>query len=95
MFVYAPSLLLLQFSWYEFITAMLSGMLGILALAAAYTGWFRAQIGYLGMALLTIGGIALIFNDWRAELFGLAVVVVVLAENVMRGKRLDRAAVST
>jgi TRAP transporter 4TM/12TM fusion protein len=89
MFVYAPSLLL-QFSWYEFVTAMASGMLGILALSAAYTGWFRARIGYLGAALLTIGGIALIFNDWRAELFGLVVVLLVLAENVLRGRRLQQ-----
>jgi len=94
MFVYAPSLLLLQFSWTEFITAMLSGMLGILALSAAYTGWFRARIGYLGVALLTVGGIALIFNDWRAELFGLVLVLVVLAENVARGRRLEQAAAS-
>jgi TRAP transporter 4TM/12TM fusion protein len=92
MFVYAPSLLLLDFSWAEFIEAMLSGMLGILALSAAYTGWFRAQIGYLAMALLTVGGIALIFNDWRAELFGAVIVLAVLAENVLRGRREERAA---
>jgi TRAP-type uncharacterized transport system fused permease subunit len=71
---------------------MLSGMLGILALAAAYTGWFRARIGYLGAALLTVGGIALIFNDWRAELFGLAIVLAVLAENVVRGRRSEQTA---
>jgi TRAP-type uncharacterized transport system fused permease subunit len=68
-------------------------MLGILALAAAYTGWFRARIGYLGVALLTVGGIALIFNDWRAELFGLVVVALVLGENVMRGRRMEQEAV--
>jgi len=73
---------------------MLSGMLGILALSAAYTGWFRARIGYLGVALLTVGGTALIFNDWRAELFGLVLVLVVLAENVARGRRLEQAAAS-
>jgi len=72
---------------------MLSGMLGILALAAAYAGWFGSHIGYLGAALLTAGGIALIFNDWRAELFGLVVVLLVLAENVKRGRRMERAAV--
>jgi TRAP-type uncharacterized transport system fused permease subunit len=92
MFVYAPSLLLLDFSWREFIEAMLSGMLGITALSAAYTGWFRASIGYPAMALLTVGGIALIFNDWRAELFGAVIVLAVLAENELRGRRLERAA---
>jgi TRAP transporter 4TM/12TM fusion protein len=92
MFVYAPSLLLLEFSWREFIEAMLSGMLGITALSAAYTGWFRASIGYPAMALLTVGGIALIFNDWRAELFGAVIVLAVLAENELRGRRLERAA---
>jgi TRAP transporter 4TM/12TM fusion protein len=92
MFVYAPSLLLLNFSWAEFIEAMLSGMLGILALSAAYTGWFRARIGHLAMALLTVGGIALIFNDWRAELIGAVIVLAVLAENVLRGRREEAAA---
>jgi TRAP transporter 4TM/12TM fusion protein len=90
MFVYAPSLLLLQFSWTEFISAMLSGMLGILALGAAYAGWFRTRIGYLAAALLTIGGLALIFNDWRAEVFGTLIVLAVLAENELRGRRLER-----
>ena len=90
MFVYAPSLLLLNFSWVEFIEAMLSGMLGILALSAAYAGWFRARIGYFALALLTVGGIALIFNDWRAEAFGAVIVLAVLAENMLRGRRLER-----
>jgi hypothetical protein len=45
------------------------------------------------VALLTVGGIALIFNDWRAELFGLVVVALVLGENVMRGRRIEQEAV--
>jgi TRAP transporter 4TM/12TM fusion protein len=94
MFVYAPSLLLLQFSWTEFVTAMLSGMLGIVALGAAYTGWFRARIGYGAAALLTVGGIALIFNDWRAEVFGGLLVLAVLGENELRGRRRERATVA-
>jgi len=36
--------------------------------------------------------LALIFNDWRAEIFGALVVFAVLAENELRGRRLEQAA---
>jgi TRAP transporter 4TM/12TM fusion protein len=91
MFVYAPSLLLLQFTWIDFLTALATGMLGIVALGAAYTGWFRAQIGLVALVCLTIGGLTLIFNDWRADVFGTALVLLVLGENVLRGRREERA----
>ena len=90
MFVYAPSLLLLQFSWSEFLMALATGALGIVALSAAYTGWFRSTIGPLALVLLTIGGLVLVFNDWRADLFGTVLVLLVLAENVLRGRREER-----
>ena len=42
MFVYAPALLFVNFTWMEFTTALLSGLVGVLALSAAYIGWFVA-----------------------------------------------------
>ena len=93
MFVYAPSLLFIQFTWTEFLTALASGVLGIVALSAAYTGWFRARVGMFALVLLTIGGLTLIFNDWRADVVGGLLVLLVLGENVIRGRRLERAAV--
>jgi TRAP-type uncharacterized transport system fused permease subunit len=90
MFVYAPSLLLLQFSWSEFLMALATGALGIVALSAAYTGWFRSTIGPLALVLLTLGGLVLVFNDWRADLFGTLLVLLVLADNVLRGRREER-----
>jgi TRAP transporter 4TM/12TM fusion protein len=90
MFVYAPSLLFIQFTWLDFLTAVASGALGIVALGAAYTGWFRAKIGPLALVLLTIGGLVLIFNDWRADVLGTLLVLLVLGENVLRGRREER-----
>ncbi len=94
MFVYSPSLLFLQFTWIDFLSALISGALGIVALGAAYTGWFRAKIGLFALVLLTIGGLVLIFNDWRADVFGALLVLVVLGENVLRGRREERALVA-
>jgi TRAP transporter 4TM/12TM fusion protein len=94
MFVYAPSLLFIQFTWIDFLSALISGALGIVALGAAYTGWFRAKIGLFALVLLTIGGLVLIFNDWRADVLGALLVLLVLGENVLRGRREERALVA-
>ena len=43
--------------------------------------------------LLTINGLPLIFNDWRADVIGGLPVFLVLGENVLRGRRLERGAI--
>ena len=48
MFVYAPSMLFIDFSWTEFSLAMISGILGVISLSAAYIGYFRSEINFLG-----------------------------------------------
>jgi TRAP-type uncharacterized transport system fused permease subunit len=91
MFVYAPSLLLLQFKWPEFLMAVASGLLCIVALGSAYTGWFRMRVGVPAAALLTVGGLVLVFNDWRADAVGAVIVLAVLAENAWRARRVAAA----
>jgi len=49
------------------------------------------SIGALAVVLLTLGGLALIFSDRRADLFGTLPVLLVLGENVLRGRREERA----
>lgn len=71
---------------------MPSRMLGITAMSAAYTGLVPLPCRYVALALLRIGGIALIFNEWRAELFGAVIVLAVLVKNELRGRRQERAA---
>ncbi|MBM2294333.1 TRAP transporter permease [Sulfitobacter pseudonitzschiae] len=78
MFIYAPSLLFVNFTWVEFITALLSGLLGILALSAAYIGWFRRDLVLWEKAALTLAGLLLISTYWAAIAVGVLTLASVL-----------------
>ncbi len=78
MFIYAPSLLFVNFTWVEFITALLSGMLGIVALSAAYIGWFNRPILLWEKIMLTLAGLLLISPNWIAIAIGTVVVIAIL-----------------
>ncbi|WP_028957958.1 TRAP transporter permease [Sulfitobacter sp. 20_GPM-1509m] len=78
MFIYAPSLLFVNFTWVEFITALLSGLLGILALSAAYIGWFRRDLVLWEKVALTLAGLLLISTYWAAIAVGVLTLAFVL-----------------
>ena len=54
MFVYTPSLLFIGFKPLEFVMALASGIVCIIALSAAYIGYFRAPINTLAKIVLTL-----------------------------------------
>jgi len=87
MFVYTPALLFIDFSWTEFLSAAFCGLVGIVALSAAYIGYFRAPISIGVKAALTVAGLALVFNHVWSNVIGLAVVAVLLGWNAMRASR--------
>jgi TRAP transporter 4TM/12TM fusion protein len=78
MFVYAPSMLFINFSWTEFSLAIVSGIVGIIALSAAYIGYFKTRINLLGKILLTVGGLLLVSNKLSVILVGTILVLIVL-----------------
>ncbi|ASM74812.1 MULTISPECIES: TRAP transporter permease [Roseobacteraceae] len=78
MFIYAPSLLFVNFTWIEFITALLSGLMGILALSAAYIGWFRRDLMLWEKVALTLAGLLLISTFWAAIAVGVVTLLFVL-----------------
>ena len=84
MFVYAPSMLFINFSATEFILAMISGILGVVALSAAYIGYFKTDIGTLGKALLTIGGLLLVSSKPMVILVGTLLVIAVLLPQFLK-----------
>ncbi len=86
MFVYAPSMLFINFNWLEFSVAIVSGVLGVVALSAAYIGYFKTQIGVLGKILLTIGGLLLVSNKIPVILVGAALVLCILLPNLLQSK---------
>ena len=87
MFVYTPSLLFLDFQWPAFLSGLACGAIGIIALSAAYIGYFRAPLGRWEKALLTIAGLVLVFNNFWANIVGTAVVLALLGWNALRARR--------
>jgi TRAP-type uncharacterized transport system fused permease subunit len=84
MFVYAPSLLFVNFTATEFAIALTSGLLSLLALSAAYIGRFRRDLGFVEKAALTLGGLLLVLNDLKAILVGAVIVGAILGLNWFR-----------
>ncbi|MCZ4351218.1 TRAP transporter permease [Roseovarius aestuarii] len=78
MFIYAPSLLFVDFSPVEFVGALLSGILAIVALSAAYIGFFGSDLKRYEKVVLTIAGLILISTNWIAMLIGTLMVLAVL-----------------
>ncbi len=78
MFVYAPSMLFIDFSWAEFSLAMISGIVGIISLSAAYIGYFKTKIHLSGKILLTVGGLLLVSSKLSVILVGTILVLIVL-----------------
>jgi TRAP transporter 4TM/12TM fusion protein len=87
MFTYTPALLFLDFKWPAFASALACGVLGIVALSAAYIGYFRAPLNRLEKAALTLAGLVLVFNQFWPNVFGLAVVFAILGWNAFSARR--------
>ncbi len=87
MFVYAPSLLFVNFQWFEFIVALTSGILGVIALSVAYIGYFRGTVGMAGKAALTIGGLLLVSSNLTVIITGAVLVLTVLIFNAKNGEQ--------
>ena len=87
MFVYAPSMLFIDFSWMEFSIAMTSGVLGIISLSAAYIGFFRYKVGLTGKIALTIGGLLLVSSSVAVILVGAVLVLLILVPNLLKTGR--------
>jgi TRAP transporter 4TM/12TM fusion protein len=81
MFVYAPSLLFIDFSWFEFSIALTSGLLGIYALSVAYIGFFRTSVARFRKYLLIAGGLCLISPNIIMITIGAFTVLLILVLN--------------
>ncbi|MEH6442668.1 MAG: TRAP transporter permease [Oceanospirillaceae bacterium] len=89
MFIYAPSMLFLNFNWLEFTLAITSGILCIIALAAAYIGFFSAPINRIEKWVLSISGLILVGNEpWLIALTG-SLVIAILVRNYRQGHALS------
>ncbi|MGQ9366508.1 TRAP transporter permease [Azospirillum sp. ST 5-10] len=90
MFVYAPSLLFIDFAWDRFTVAFTSGVLGIVALGAAFTGWFGRPLDTASKLALMVAGTCLIFNNWWLIALGAVVTLALLTWHGTAERRMVR-----
>ncbi|MCX7670520.1 MAG: TRAP transporter large permease subunit [Anaerolineae bacterium] len=77
-FVFAPSLLFLNFQWGEFVVALAGSIMSIVALAIAYTGYFYRDVPRWMFLVLNLASMAMLFSDPLATSLASAVVIACL-----------------
>ena len=87
MFVYAPSLLFINFTWTEFSLALFSGILCIIALSVAYIGYFFTTTNRLEKIMLNIGGFVLVWSNIGIVIIGSTLCLTAMAMNYIRYKK--------
>ena len=78
-FVYAPSLLFIDFTWLAFTVALSGTVIAILGLGAAYTGYCGRPIGRTAFVLLNLFSLSLVFSNLAVTLVSGSVVLAILA----------------
>ena len=81
-FVYTPALLFVNFAWMPFFTALVSTVVAILGLGAAYTGRVKRPIGAPAFVALNLLCISLIFAHPGVSAGAVTVVLAILAWHV-------------
>ncbi len=81
MFIYAPALLFIDFTWWDFLLALSSGILSIVALSVAYIGFFKTTVARWEKWVLSIAGLALVAHDVTMIAISASVVLAILWRN--------------
>jgi len=78
-FVYAPSLLFIEFSWLPFTVALVGTVIAILGLGVAYTGYCRRPVGRIAFVLLNLFSLSLVFSNVTVTLVAGSAVLAIIA----------------
>jgi TRAP transporter 4TM/12TM fusion protein len=83
-FVYAPSLLFIDFNWSSFVIALLGTTVAVLGLGAAFSGYCGRPIGRAAFWTLNVLSIALVFSHPVVSAVAAPLVLLILAWHVKR-----------
>jgi TRAP transporter 4TM/12TM fusion protein len=87
MFTYTPALLFIDFTWTAFVSGLVAGVVGMVALSAAFIRWFATTVTRVEQVVLTAGGLILVFNHLWLNVIGIVVVAIALGANALRARR--------
>jgi TRAP-type uncharacterized transport system fused permease subunit len=78
-FVFSPVLLLIDFTWPAFLIALVSVVVAVLGLGAAYTGYVRRPVGRIAFVLLNLFSLSLIFANPTVSAIAIPAVLALMA----------------
>ncbi len=78
-FVYTPALLFIDFTWSQFLIALLSSIVAVMGLGAAYTGQVIRPIGWIAFVLLNLLSLSLVFGNLTVLIVAAPMVLAILA----------------
>ncbi|MGH2374719.1 MAG: TRAP transporter large permease subunit, partial [bacterium] len=87
MFVYSPAMLLQGAGSGEIVLTVATAIVGVVALAAAVSGYFFAPATLADRVMLVASALALIFHDPRGDALGLVLLVLVAGLQIVRRGR--------
>ncbi|MGH2404182.1 MAG: TRAP transporter fused permease subunit [bacterium] len=87
MFVYSPAMLLQGAGTGEILLTVGTALIGVIALAAAVSGYFFATASIVERLLLVISALALIFHDPRGDAIGIGLLGLVAVIQIVRRDR--------
>lgn len=85
-FVYNPGILM-QGSIWDITMSVVVSIIGVVALAAAAEGWYKARMTLVERVALFSAGIMMIVPGLIIEMIGLVLTVIILSLNVIRAKK--------
>jgi len=93
-FVYSPSLLIVvpDFSWADYLVALVGCVLGIICLAAAFSGWFLVRVRTWEGVLACLAAVLLIVPGLVPTLAGMAIALPAIASQVVAWRKLRHTA---
>ncbi|GAA0448355.1 TRAP transporter permease [Lentibacillus halophilus] len=77
-FLYNPELLFIEGSFSKSIIAMITGIIGVIALAGAMSNWFLTKPNLIQQLLLAVSGIGLILPSYIMSFMSLAVMLFII-----------------
>jgi TRAP transporter 4TM/12TM fusion protein len=78
-FVYTPALLFIDFTWSAFLLALVSSIVAIVGLGAAYTGFLGRPIRWPAFLALNVACLSLVFANPTASAIAIPLVLAILA----------------
>lgn len=86
-FVFQPALLLIDTTWYGALWVIFTSLTGMVAIAAAVTGYWIQKAYWIERIIAAVAGIMLVIPEGYTDMAGLAVFIVLLAIQYIRKRK--------